>query len=104
MFKRLKRIEARLRCLENDYYDHKNTLHDKRTSRIAERNELAKRIYAEQHYGVKESIMYANEMMIALYGKDWDKNDPIIAEENLEAALASLRKAIVSPTIENINQ
>ena len=98
--KRLRLIEGRLDCLIDDYYSHIANHHDKRQSRIAERNEIAVQILVAHlrctdELDFKGSIMAADEMMVNLYGKGWDKYDPVIGDEIMEKALASLRRDVI---------
>ena len=102
MFKRLKRIEAHLDLLRNEYFDHMRDYHDKRKNRIAERNELAKQILVADLTRTGEAtteyaIAGANTMMVALYGEGWDKYDPILDQQTVEEAMKSLHKAILMP-------
>lgn len=98
--KRLRLIEGRLDCLIDDYYSHIANHHDKRQSRIAERNEIAVQILVAHLRCTDEldfigSIQAADEMMVYLYGKGWDKYDPVIRNENIEKALSSLRRDVI---------
>lgn len=98
--KRLRLIEGRLDCLIDDYYSHINNHHDKRQSRIAERNKIAVQVLVADLTRTGEgtpenAISGANTMMVALYGEGWDKYDPVIGNENIEKALASLRRDVI---------
>lgn len=108
MFKRLKRIEAHLELLKEEYYGHITKHHDKRQSRIAERNNLAKQLLVAEmtrtgNASCLDAIKGADTMMAAMYGDDWDKYDPILEEETVEKAMENLHKAILIPVVNRMH-